>query len=126
MKISEYRKLTRPKEHDIQTEIINYLTGKGYYAMRLNSGMIENKYGGRVRMCPAGTPDILAFKQDKVYSSDDGRVKRARIYFIEVKRPGNKPTRLQEMKMEELSSFGAHCFVATCIEDVSKELKRGR
>lgn len=95
-------------EHEIQNQILEYLRLKGYYCMRLNSGRYA--VGGRyIAGQEAGTPDIMAFK--KFYP----------ILFAEVKKPGKKPTDLQKAKMEELRKFGAHCFVATCIEDLQKE-----
>ena len=114
-------KVIAPTEHQIQTQIMNYLQMKGYYVMRLNTGMIENKYGGRIRLSPAGTPDIMAFKKDW---PDKPRYKynHLNLLFIEVKRPKNKPTRLQEIKMEELSSFGAKCLVAHSLDEVIEGL----
>ena len=111
MKISDYKKLVKPKEHEIQTEIMNYLRAKNWMVFRMNSGAIRTERGGLVRMNPAGTSDVLAIKNGK-------------CTFIEVKRPGNKITRLQEMKMEELSSFGANCFVATSVESVIARLEK--
>ena len=112
----------RPTEHEIQTQIMNYLQYKGYYVMRLNTGMIENKYGGRIRLSPAGTPDIMAFKRNPENQVDDIDT-GIELLFIEVKRPKNSPTRLQEMKMEELSSFGAKCLVVHSLEEIIEELK---
>lgn len=113
-----------PSEHQLQTLIINYLFIKGYYAMRLNSGKIpmEGKRGRRlIQMLPAGTPDIMAFKSPRVVIFDPAR-KYCELLFIEVKRPGNKPTILQQTKMKELEESGARCFVASSIEDVDKYL----
>ena len=118
-------KVIVPTEHQIQTQIMNYLQMKGYYVMRLNTGMIENKYGGRIRLSPAGTPDIMAFKNGNcdVGSKLHFECKDVELLFIEVKRPQNSPTRLQEMKMEELVSFGAKCLVAHSLDEVIEGLK---
>lgn len=116
-----------PTEHDIQNTLISYLWMKGYYAMRLNSGKIpmEGKFGRRmISLSPPGTPDIMAFKplynEEIRKTSPKGLVK---ILFIEVKRPGNTPTVLQEAKIKELEEFGANCFVASSIEDVEAAIK---
>lgn len=73
--------------------------------MRLNSGAIQTVNGMRVRLSEAGTPDILAIKQ-------------GRIVFIEVKRPGNKPTERQIAKMKILEEYGAKCIVAHSVDEL--------
>ncbi len=98
--------LPRLTEHQVQTQLQNWLQYHNYYVIRLNSGMIENKYGGRIRLGVAGTPDLLAIKDGKAT-------------FIEVKRDlKSKPTALQMHKMEELRGYGSKCFVACSIEDL--------
>ena len=100
-------------EHSIQNTIISYLWMRGYYVQRLNSGKIpmQSLHGQRlIQLMPPGTPDIMAFKKNE-------------LLFIEVKRPGKKPTYLQEEKMKELETYGARCFVATSLEDVEDYLK---
>ncbi len=92
-------------ERAIQADIIAYLRLKQYHVLRLNSGALPNAQGRPVHMLPAGTPDVLAIK--------DGRA-----LFVEVKRPGNKPTALQQAMMETLRGYGARCLVATSVEDL--------
>lgn len=48
----------------------------------------------------AGIPDILAIKDGKAA-------------WMEAKRPGQKPTRIQERRMQELSGFGCPVAVVT-------------
>lgn len=111
-------------EHQIQNQIEAYLRGKGYYVDRMNSGNMRfrNSRGGWdfVKLHPAGTPDLMAFKA--LYNNDGGRI-GTNLYFIEVKAPGNKPTRLQLLKMEELEQKGARCFVAYSLEDIQKYIR---
>jgi hypothetical protein len=92
-------------ERAIQTSIIAYLRLKQYHVLRLNSGALPNAQGRPVHMLPAGTPDVLAIK--------DGRA-----LFVEVKRPGKRPTARQEAMMETLRGYGARCLVATSVEDL--------
>ncbi|MDQ2831836.1 MAG: VRR-NUC domain-containing protein [Chloroflexota bacterium] len=99
---------TRPPaipERAIQAAIIEYLRWRGFYVQRLNSGAARVESGHLIRMAAAGTPDVLAIK--------DGRA-----LFVEVKRPGNKPTALQQAMMETLRGYGARCLVATSVEDL--------
>lgn len=112
---AEYKKLTQPKEHYIQTQIINYLWSKGYYVMRLNSGKYSVGEGKSRRFImgqDAGTPDLMAFKKCETNFA------HSELLFIEVKKPGNKPTALQTAKMAELEGYGAQCMVASSVEDL--------
>ena len=112
-------KLPPLSEHEIQTQILHYLGYKGFYTMRLNSGMIpmQSAKGSRlIRMAQAGTPDIFAFGNKGV----DNEVK---LYFFEVKAEGKSATFLQEQKMIELTEHGAICAVVHSIEEVKKVLK---
>jgi len=111
----------QPTEHQIMNAIIGYLWAKRYYVQRQNSGKIKI-YDSKARsyrmiglMAP-GTPDIMAFKA----TPDKFGYSRIEILYVEVKRPGNKPTLLQQIKMKELESFGARCIVATCAEDLMR------
>lgn len=101
-----------PLEHEIQNSIIDYLRMRQWYVLRLNAGaaVIEQPNGSRrvIRGVPAGVPDLLALKQGE------------RALFIEVKRPGRKPTDRQYEAMHELVSHGASCLVATSVEDVRR------
>ncbi len=106
-----------PLEHQIQTTLIHYLRIKGFYVLRLNSGKFSVGEGRQRRFIngqEAGTPDLLALRQE----GPSEEVSK-QILFIEVKRPGKKPTLLQKAKMKELESYGATCIVATCIEDLT-------
>lgn len=101
-------KLPTAREHDIQNMIINYLKYKGYFVIRHNSGMVENKYGGRIKLGEAGIPDIYALK--------DGQ-----SYFLEVKRSKKHlATDIQNNKMEEIEAHGGVCYVVSSIEDLQE------
>jgi len=112
-------------EKAIQSQILSILRYNGFYVQRMNSGGMKASYtfkrGARaggvshrfMRAAAIGTPDIMAFK------IIDGKTQ---LFFIEVKRPGNEPTMLQKLKMEELTDHGAKCFIATSVEDVIKNI----
>ncbi len=108
-------------EHQIQTDIIRYLKLKGYYVQRLNSGTIpigEGRARRMIRLAEVGTPDLMAFR---IFQEKDGSW-YTKLVFIEVKRPGNKPTIHQEQKMLELMSYGAKCIIAFSVADVEKQI----
>ena len=115
-------------EHQLQTEIMNYLKYKGWYVMRLNSGAIQatNRYGNKhmMRLAPAGTPDLMAFKKAlfgvNVEDVEPIPYVGPSLYFIEVKVEGNKPTLLQTVKMQELEEYGAKCLVIHSLEELQE------
>lgn len=87
--------------------------------MRLNSGAIRTDKGNMVRMARTGTPDIMCFKNIEEEGSyhHNGCVN---LLFIEVKRPGNKPTFAQEQMMKELEEKGGQCYVIHNLEELQK------
>ena len=101
------QKLPKIPESAIQSHIIQYMTMRNWFVMRLNSGMVENKYGGRIRLAPAGTPDLLLIKDGK-------------ILFIEVKSAIGKITPLQEEFAEKLRSYGAEVILSRGIDDLQE------
>lgn len=114
--------MNQATETQIQFTIIGYLQYKGYYVQRMNSGGIRDKRDRLVRMNRAGTPDIMAFKSaplsfdlQKNYAAPS-----VHLLFIEVKRPGNKPTALQNAVMAELEEHGARCLVAHSVEELEE------
>jgi len=96
-------------EAQIQQSIIQYLTLKGWHVLRQNAGALLNPQGRPVRMGEPGTPDLLAIK--------DGQPP----LFVEVKRPGKRPTPIQAAMAARLTAHGARCLVATSVEDVQDE-----
>lgn len=98
-----------PREQDIQNAILDTLARLGVFALRLNSGAIKTQHGGMVRGCPAGTPDILSI------------INGAAVFF-EVKRPGKKPTPIQEAMHERLRQSGARVYVVTSVDDLLEML----
>lgn len=73
-------------ESKIQARIIKRLESEGYYVVKL---ILTNKNG---------IPDLLVLKDGKAF-------------FVEVKRPGEKPRPLQEYRMQELTALGFKCEV---------------
>ena len=86
-------------EQAIQNKIIKYL---------LLLGAVVNKTIG---MSKAGWPDIIG-------------VYKGRFIGLEVKRPGQKATKLQEFKLAELKAAGAYVCVATSVSDAQTLLEK--
>ena len=81
-------------ERDLIHAIREALASLGYRTIKLHGGPYMEP----------GLPDLLAVK--------DGRV-----WFFEVKLPGNKPTRIQEYVMADLRAHGA---AAVCVRSVAE------
>lgn len=69
-------------EQQIQAKKIKELEEQGYYVIKL------------IRTNKNGIPDLIAIP------------KNSDVLFIEVKKPGNKPSKLQEYRMKELNNCG--------------------
>ena len=90
------------KEQDIQTAIMNYISSIGGLPVKFNNMGIYAK---------AGVSDILACIKGKFVA-------------IEVKRPGQKPTKLQLNFIDAINSIGGVAFWADNLETVKEHLKR--
>ena len=88
------------REQYIQTKILNYLKSKGIVCVKTIT-LSENGY-----------PDITGVIPPT-----------GRALWIEVKRPGNKPTKLQLYRLEQLKSAGALAFWADNLDEVKRQLE---
>ena len=89
------------KEQDIQTAIMNYISSIGGLPVKFNNMGIYAK---------AGVSDILACI-------------KGRFVAIEVKRPGKKPSDLQERFLDAVNTIGGFAFWADSLQDVKDKLK---
>ena len=89
------------KEQDIQTKIMEYITSIGGLPIKFNNIGIYAK---------AGVSDILACI-------------KGRFVAIEVKKTGNKPSKLQENFIDGVNSIGGLAFWADNLKDVKDKLK---
>ena len=89
------------KEQNIQTAIMNYISSIGGLPVKQNEMGIYAK---------SGVSDIIACIKGKFVA-------------IEVKRPKNKPTKLQLNFINAVTSIGGVAFWADNLEDVKEKLK---
>lgn len=89
------------KEQDIQTSIMNYISSIGGLPIKFNNIGIYAK---------AGVSDILACV-------------KGRFVAIEVKKPGKKPTALQNIFIETINQIGGIAFWTDNLDDVKEKLK---
>ena len=89
------------KEQDIQTAIMNYISSIGGLPVKFNNMGIYAK---------AGVSDILACI-------------KGRFVAIEVKRPGKKPSDLQERFLDAVNTIGGFAFWADSLQEVKDKLK---
>lgn len=89
------------KEQDIQTSIMNYISSIGGLPIKFNNIGIYAK---------AGVSDILACV-------------KGRFVAIEVKKPGKKPTALQNIFIEAINQIGGIAFWTDNLDDVKEKLK---
>lgn len=84
------------KESGIKNKIIARLKDRGYFVVKLHGGPTQQ----------AGLPDILCVRQGLAY-------------FLEVKQPGEKPTKLQEHTMAKIQAAGGRAKVVTSVDEAA-------
>lgn len=106
-----------PTEQEILNAILEYLNRSGHFAWRNNTGGIYKTHGEHQRFFRFGLPgsaDILGIQYQT-----------GRFIAIEVKRPGKKPTDLQENFLKIIRHQGGIAMVAHSIDDVINYFKKG-
>ena len=108
---TEYVLKRRPKEVDIQRDILQYLSIKGIFNFRVNTGGVM-RMG---RWCPSptitkGTSDIIAIKK---LASGIGQ-----FVAIEVKAQGGKVSKDQRAFLDSVVEGGGLAVVAYGVHDV--------
>jgi hypothetical protein len=105
-------KLPEASEHAIQIELQEYLTLKGIYCWRNNSGALIDRRGIPVRFGKVGSADILGIAKD------------GKLLAVEVKRPSMsyKPTPAQIDFLTAIKKNGGYAGIATSIADVERIL----
>lgn len=89
-------------EQQIQTEIINYFHSIGFLPIKHNNIGIYSR---------SGVPDILVCSN------------KGRFIAVEVKIPGEKPSKLQQAYIDAINKLNGVGFYATSLDEVKKELK---
>jgi hypothetical protein len=100
--------IRKTPESYVLRSIMDYLAVKRIFAMRMNSGSVQDRRGVPVRMHEPGTADILALPRNKV------------PHFIECKAPNGKQSELQKSFQERVESEGFKYILAYGIDDVEK------
>ena len=99
-----------PREHEIQSVILEYLALMKIKAWRQNTG--ATKIGDRyIRFGKKGISDIL------------GILPSGKFLAVEVKREGNKPTPEQQEFIDDINRNNGLAFVATSLEDVMAKIR---
>lgn len=94
--------------------VMEYLAVKRIFAMRMNSGAVQDRRGIPVRMHEPGTADILALVNYKQlgYGLD--------AYWIECKAENGRQSDLQKQFQAKVEDEGHIYIIARGIEDLQK------
>jgi hypothetical protein len=105
-------------EADIQRAILRYLRlhPKVEFAGRFNRGAVAATYKGRT--------SFVRFNTIEGFPDIHGLLRDGRALYVEVKRPGARPTEAQQQFIERAVRAGAVAIVATSLEDVQAVLDR--
>lgn len=100
---------------DITRPIVDALKQMGWMAIRLNSGTAKKgKYF--IKLCPAGTPDIVAFKAGEPVTWVETKAPR------DLKRKGDTADAQADFRERVLAINHRH-IRATCLDDVLRALQ---
>lgn len=92
------------KESELYKPLVEYLNHRGFVALRINSGKI--KVGRRfIQLAPSGTSDIVGV-----------------CLAVEVKKPGEKPTRAQQEFIDRVNMAGGIGLIVESVEDLDTQL----
>ena len=91
----------QPLEKTVVAKIMAVARSLGWYAIKIHGNAFQL----------SGLPDVLAIKE-------------GRAAWIEVKVPGNAPSRIQEHRMRELAEAGCSVSVAYSAADARSFLER--
>lgn len=92
-------------ETDLQNLIRVELSRRGCFVQRTNSATLYTKDGRPVRIGLPGQSDLCGHRPD------------GRAFYIEVKRPGQKPRKNQKDFLEAMRNTGALAGVAHSVEE---------
>lgn len=82
-------------EKAIVNAIVKSLRARGAYVVKIHGGPFQQM----------GIPDLLV-------------IEAGRVFFLEVKQPGESPTIRQEMEMKRIRAAGVECFVVTSVSEI--------
>lgn len=103
-----------PLEKDIQRQCLDWLAVRGVFAIRINSGAMQGSHNGKkwfIRLnSEPGCSDILA--------CGEYRGRKGVFIALEIKRPGNKPTPVQQSFLDMVARKGGLSAVITSVEDL--------
>jgi hypothetical protein len=102
--------------------VMDYLAVRRIFAMRMNSGTVEDKRGVPVRMHEPGTADVLALPKVGKDAADLWDAHLIRPVWIECKAPNGKQSELQKQFEQRVKAEGHLYVLAFGIEDVEKAL----
>jgi hypothetical protein len=98
-----------PSENQIAAQIVDYLRLHGWSVHRLEADLRGPR--ARVKREEAGTPDYIAVRQYSPAMNYD-------VWYVEVKRPGGRLRRSQQIWIDDARKRGWQVVVASGIEDL--------
>jgi len=115
-------KLLTGSEHLIQEAVKAWCLYHHIYVWRSNSGRFPIGEGNNRRMVigsPTGTPDLIGV----IGPNFAGGKYVGRMIALEIKKPSNKPTDIQNRVMTELAQYGAIVWVIHSVEELEEKMK---
>lgn len=122
---------TKIREKDIARLVVDWLSAKRIWHMRVQSGKVKSAMGGWVQLAPAGTADYQCIRWIPRGSSCGSFVckwqyfwKEQEVTWIELKRPkGGKHSESQQAFQREVQELGHRYFIVTSLEELEAAFK---
>lgn len=114
----------RVAEKDVQRLILDWLSAKKIWHIRLNTGAMSGSHNGKrwfVKFGKPGMADILVARHG--WFGEGGGVEMAEITWIEVKAAKGKLSEAQEQFKKEVTENGMQYVCARSLEDVKAVLE---
>ena len=117
MKISEYKKLTEPSEHIIQSQIIQHLRFHNIFCFAVPNGIFFNSNSKRSGYAYANKLKAEGFL---VGCSDIVILLKKRAIFVECKRNSGKQSDMQKDFEKKVKSLGFEYYIWRDVSDAEK------
>lgn len=104
----------------VLASVMEYLAVKKIFAMRMNSGAIQDKRGIPVRMHAPGTADVLALPKRFSNVTLAFEADLFEPVWVECKAPKGKQSELQKQFQERVEAEGHKYILAYGIEDLER------
>jgi hypothetical protein len=94
-------------ENDVEAQVVSWLKTMGWRVYRMSVGARQNSNGGWVKFGEKGVADYMAWRVVNIWKAPP---RHCELLFLEVKRPGEKPSAHQVRWLEQAQWSGVNAW----------------